>query len=89
MYILFSGGNGYCGCDWEEALIVDDNTPIRELDQIAYHMAMDYADDYDYVAEGYNDGTWDSEEAETDYYEGIDYNWVELTEEEYNEFWRE
>lgn len=85
-YIKFSGGNGYCGCDWEEVAIVDDDTTDRELDNQAYNLTMDYAEGYIYVAEGYDiDTGWESEEAENEYYEGVTSNWQEITEDEYNE----
>ena len=85
-YIRFFGGNGYCSCDWEEVAVVDDDTTDRDLDQQAYNLAMDYAEGYDYVAEGYDiDTGWESEEAENEYYEGVTSNWQEITEDEYNE----
>lgn len=85
-YVKFSGGNGYCGCDWEEVAIVDDDTTDWNLDQQSYDLAMDYAEGYGHVAEGYdNDTGWESEEAENEYYEGVTSRWREITEEEYNE----
>ena len=85
-YIKFSGGNGYCGCDWEEVAIVDDDATDRDLDNQAYNLAMDYAEGYTYVAEGYDiDTGWEYEEAEDVYYGDVTFSWQEITEEEYNE----
>lgn len=85
-YIKFSGGNGYCGCDWEEFHAFDDDVDTRTLDATAWELANDYAESYEYLAEGYDScGGWESEEAEEEYRESITGYWQEITEEEYRD----
>ena len=83
-YVKFSGGNGYCGCDWEEFLAVDDDTTETDLTNTAQQLAYDYAEGYEHVAEGYDyeDG-WDSDESEKEYYENVNYTWKWISKEEY------
>ena len=84
-YIRFYGDNGYAGCDWEEFAAVDDETEECELDDRASDLANDWAESYENVAEGYDDGGWESEEAENEYYEGVWGSWKEISKEEYRD----
>ena len=85
-YILFTGGNGYCGCDWEEAYVFDDkDITDAYLDGLARSLAIDYAETYEYVAKG--EEGWENEEEETDYYDNIYWDWTEMDEETYKQFY--
>lgn len=64
-YIYARGGNGYCGCDWDEYLEVDDDLSDEEIDALVDNIAFDWA-------EGYADRVdFESNEDEEEYYENI------------------
>ena len=86
-YFHLSGGNGYCGCDWDEYIAVteeDFESDSSYIESCADNFAYEYAESYEYVVTGWNED-WESEEDREDYYDSIsDYtNWEEITEEEY------
>lgn len=83
-YVRFWGGNGYCGCDWEEYEEFDDDIAEEELDCRADELATDWAESYEYVVTGW-DSDWEDEDDRNDYFENLDYNWEYITEEEYND----
>lgn len=86
-YFHLSGGNGYCGCDWDEYIAVTEEELESDPSYVtscADNFAYGYAESYEYIATGWNVG-WESEEEREEYYNSIlDYtNWEEITEEEY------
>lgn len=83
-YIKFYGGNGYSGCDFEQYEVYEDNITEEALAEIAYDLANDNAQSYEYVVTGW-DGEFESEEEREDYYENIECGWEEVTKEEYEE----
>ena len=69
IYVRFFGGNGYCGCDYEEYHAYDnDDVTEAELEQIAIDMAYENAEQYEYVVTGWQED-WESEEDRESYYE--------------------
>ena len=85
-YIHFYGSNGYCGCDYNEYLEVEDDTPEYEIDRYSEEFAYEWAESYEYVATGWNE-TWESEEDRENYYEDAVSNagWEEITKEDFEE----
>lgn len=85
-YIHFYGTNGYCGCDYDEYLEVEDDTPAKEIDRYSEEFAYEWAESYEYVARGW-DSDWESEDERNSYYEDAfsNANWEEITEEEFFE----
>lgn len=84
-YIKFVGGNGYCGCDWEEYQAFDEFN-ADEFDDILNELSLEYAESYAYVVTGW-DSTFETDEDREDYYDRAlsEGNWYEVTEEEYEE----
>lgn len=83
-YIKFFGGNGYCGCDFKDYQVFDDDITDSDLEEIAHDLGMENAESYEYVVTGwYND--FESQEERDDYYGNIDFGWEEITKEEYEE----
>lgn len=69
IYVRFFGGNGYCGCDYEEYHAYDnDDVTEAELEQIAVDMAYENAEQYEYVVTGWQED-WESEEDRESYYD--------------------
>ena len=88
-YFHLSGGNGYCGCDWDEYIAVTEEELESDpfyVESCADNFAYEYAESYEYVVTGW-DEDWECDEDREDYYDSIsDYtNWEEITEEEYND----
>lgn len=83
-YVKFSGGNGYCGCDFEEYVKFDYDVDEDFLDDCLNDLVHDNAETFSYVATGW-DGDWESEEEEERYYEDCSGSWEIITEEEYGE----
>lgn len=81
-YFHLSGGNGYCGCDWDEYIAVTE----EDLESNPFYVescADDFA--YEYAR------SWEEEECDEDrddYYDSISAytDWEEITEEEYNNY---
>lgn len=78
-YFKITGGNGYCGCDWEEYIAFTEEDLLKNefcVETAADNFAFDYAETYEDVVD---------EEDLDDYYDRIsDYTyWEEITEEEY------
>lgn len=87
-YILITGGNGYCGCDFEDVLFYWDNVDENTLNEDAWAMAEDNAQTYSHVRFGWGED-YDDEEWE-DYIENyVHCNWEEITRERYLEWCRE
>lgn len=94
-YVKFEGGNGYCGCDFEEYVAFEDEDfNEKAMDDYAAELAHSNAECYDYIVEnGLDEDEYDSEEewneardqAYEDYYAGTDCSWKEVTLKEYLE----
>ena len=84
IYVRFWGGNGYCGCDYEEYDKFEDDITEEELNDYSREMGYENAETYEYVVRGY-DSDWESEEECEEYYEdALDYcGWDYCTEEEF------
>lgn len=85
VYIKFVGGNGYCGCNWEEYQAFEKFNE-EEFNEILMELSYENAESYEYVATGW-DGTFETDEERLNYYENAidDGNWFEVTKEEYEE----
>jgi hypothetical protein len=88
-YFHLSGGNGYCGCDWDEYIAVTEEDLESDpfyVESCADNFAYEYAESYEYVVTGW-DEDWECDEDREDYYDSISNytNWEEITEEEYLE----
>lgn len=79
-YIRFYCNTGY---HKEEEYSHTDMTD-EELDAEANELAQYTAESYDYLARGWGQ-SWESPEDEEEYYNNLDYGWVEITKEEYEE----
>lgn len=86
IYVRFYGGNGYCGCDYEEYEAFSDNYPVDMIDDYSNELAYDNAETFEYVVTGWGED-WESEEDRDWYYEtALDYcGWDYCSQEEYEE----
>ena len=80
-YVCFSGGNGYCGCDYEDYVAIADDTPESWIEQMSVERAYENAESYAHVA---LDDDFTAEE-EQEYYDNLDFDWRYVTEETYLE----
>lgn len=85
VYIKFIGGNGYCGCDWEEYQAFEDFNE-KKFDEILEELSYANAESYEYIATGWGED-FETEDDREDYYDRAlsEGNWFEVTEEEYEE----
>ena len=83
-YIKFYGTNGYCGGDYEDWMIFDDNTPDHVIDGVSIDLAIDNADMYEDNILNYNNPFADKEyEKYID--NAIEYaDWKEISKNEYD-----
>ena len=83
--VLARVGNGYCGCENEDAFFYEEEFNEREIEEDVYNFAFENAETYSYVHFG-----WDypyTEEEYDDYLENyVTYNWDVVTYEEYLEW---
>ena len=90
IYVRFWGGNGYCGCDFEEYEKFEDGE-IIDFDNWAYQTAYDNAEMHEDVVYGWsgpdpNDVSEEEYEEEMEnYYNNIEYGYDILTEDEWYE----
>ena len=84
-YVRFWGGNGYCGCDYEEYVAFEDNITDKEIDAYSNDIGYQNAESYEYMLTGRMD--WDSEEDMENYYDdALSYcGWDYCSEAEFNE----
>lgn len=83
--ILAQCGNGYCGCDSEDAFFFDNDTPDSIIDEEVVCWAQDNAESFAYVHFGWEEDYTD--EAYEDYLENmVWWDWLEATYEEYEEY---
>ena len=80
--ILAYCGNGYCGCDSEEAFFYEDNATDLEIGEDVYDWACDNAESFSHVHFGW-DGEYTEEEWEEYIENHIDFNWEVVSYEEY------
>ena len=81
-YILFSGGNGYCGCDFEDVLFYPNDTDENQIDADGWAMAEDNATTYSHYHFGWGEEYTDEEWQDfLDNY--VEYSWQEITRAEY------
>ena len=85
-YVKFWGGNGYCGCDYEEYEKFEDEVTEEEIDEYSDEIGYENAETYEWVVRGY-DSDWESEEECEEYYEdALNYcGWEYCTEEDFLE----
>ena len=83
--VLASCGNGYCGCDSEEAFYFDEDMDAEEIESEVWNWACDNAESFSHVHFG-----WDEPYTDIDYDDYIEnyvtYNWHEATYDEYLEW---
>ena len=83
--VLAKCGNGYTGCDGEEAFFYEEGATEREIDADVYFWARDNAESFSYVHFG-----WDEEYTEEDYEDYIEnnmtYDWHIATRDEYLDY---
>ena len=87
IYVRYWGGNGYCGCDYEEYYAYDnDEITEAEIEQNATEMAYTNAEQYEHVVTGWNQD-WESDEEREDYYDNaLGYcGWDYCSKEEYED----
>ena len=82
-YVCFWGGNGYCGCDYEEYQSFEDGIEELEIDLISNEMAYQNAESYEYmVTDRSSDG--DYKDIEDYYDDALSYcGWNYCTKEEF------
>lgn len=85
-YVRFAGGNGYCGCDYEEYVMFDDDCPEDEIENYSIELAYQNAENFEYVETGW-DSDFENEYDREMYYENaLSYcGWDYCSEEEFNE----
>lgn len=80
--ILARCGNGYCGCDSEEAFFFEGDFSVREINSEVWGWACENAETYAYIHFGWDEPY--TEEEYNDYIENyLEYDWHEATYEEY------
>ena len=84
VYVKFSGGNGYCGCDFEEYEAYDHEVDDDFLNEVLDELVRDNGESFEYVATGW-DNDFESEEERESYYSNCSGSWEIITEEEYRE----
>lgn len=80
-------GNGYVGCGDEDVFFYDDNDTSETIGKDLWAWAIDNAESYSYVHFG-----WDSEYTEEEweeYLDDIDFEWIEISYEEYLKYCEE
>ena len=80
--VLATCGNGYCGCDAEEAFFYEEGTADNEINTDVYNWACDNAESFSHChfgwCEEYTDEEWD------DYIENyVTFEWHIATYDEY------
>lgn len=89
-YVRFYGGNGYCGCDYEEYVAFEDDESPAIIDAYSNELAYENAESYEYVVTGY-DEDFDTVEERDEYYEdAYSYcGWDYCSKEEFEENFKE
>lgn len=85
-YVRFYGGNGYCGCDYEDYVVFDDNCPEREIDDYSEQLAYENAENFEYVVTGWNSDFETEDDRELYYEDALSYcGWDYCSKEEFEE----
>ena len=85
-YVRFSGGNGYCGCDYEEYVMFDDDCPEDEIENYSIELAYQNAESFEHVETGWDSDFEDENDREMYYENALSYcGWDYCSEEEFNE----
>lgn len=83
--VLAKCGNGYVGCDSEEAFFYTEGTSEKEINSEIYEWACENAESFSYVHFGW-DGEYTEEEYEEYMENNVEYMWNVATREEYVEW---
>lgn len=85
-YVRFCGGNGYCGCDYEEYEKFEDEVTEEEIDEYSSEIGYENAETYEWVVHE-DDSDFEFEEDREEYYEdALSYcGWEYCTEEDFLE----
>lgn len=81
-WIKFEGGAPYCGTEFEDIAVFDNDTPDSEINEYAEELAHDNGETYSYLHTGW-EGDFEDEDDEESYYEDCWCNWEEITQEKY------
>lgn len=85
-YIIVTRSNGYCGCVSTEYYIFPEGTIDNEINEYIQEGMYDYAQSYEYIAQGGWDEDWEDEEEEQAYYDDCCFDWHDATEEEKEDY---
>lgn len=83
-YVKFTGGNGYCGCDFETCEAFEQDMTEEELLGYLDELVRENAESFSHCATGCG-GDFESEEEEEMYYENASGDYEIITKEEYEE----
>lgn len=85
-YVRFWGGNGYCGCDYEEYEKFEDEVTEEEINEYSSEIGYENAETYEWVVHE-DDSDFEFEEDREEYYEdALSYcGWEYCTEEDFLE----
>lgn len=85
-YVRFYGGNGYCGCDYEEYHAFGDDVTEEIIEAYSLDLAYENAETYEYVVIGWNEDWEDENDRESYYEDALSYcGWDYCSQEEFNE----
>ena len=85
-YVRFYGGNGYCGCDYEEYHAFGDDVTEEIIEAYSSDLAYENAETYEYVVTGWNEDWEDENDRESYYEDALSYcGWDYCSQEEFNE----
>lgn len=83
--VLAKCGNGYCGCDSEEAFFYEDDTSTQEINEEVYVWAVENAASFSHIHFGWDEEYTDEEY--DDYLENyLEYDWYVATYQEYLDY---
>ena len=85
-YIIATRNNGYCGCDETECYIFPEGTTDKEIDKYIEEGMYDYAENYEYVAQGGWDEDWENEDEAQEYYDNCYFDWHDASENEIEDY---
>lgn len=86
LIVIARCGNGYSGCDAEEAFIYNINTTEAEIEEDVRYFAFENAESFSHIHFGWDNEDYTEEEYEEYLNEYTEYEWHYATYEEYLEF---
>lgn len=87
-YILYSGGNGYCGCNFEDVIFYPNEATDEDFEEDGWAMAEDNAQTYSHIHFGWGEEYGDEEWEE--YLDNhVEFGWEEITRERYLKWCKE